>query len=139
MINLCVRTEFSFRFAYGKVDEILEQNQTEYSTMTDRFNTFGHIPFWKKSRKANKKVILGVELAFVSDATMKTRQNPSFVNLIAKNQDGLSKIYDLVSKSTTQKYYFNRLSAEELLTINDDKPHVALLSTSNYELRSSTP
>lgn len=119
MINLRVRTEYSFRYAYGKTPDVVSL-QDEYATITDRFNTFGHIPFVQECKKQGKKAILGVELAFVNDATTKIRQTPYFVTLIAKNAKGLSEIYALVSKSTKQKYYFNRLSFSELSEISDN-------------------
>lgn len=121
MINLLCRTEYSFRYAYGKISDIVPSSGLESTVaITDRFTTFGHIPFYKLCKKYKKKPILGVELAFVDDATLKIKQNPSYVNLLAINQDGLKTIYELVSKSTKQKYYYNRLSREDLLHINQD-------------------
>lgn len=119
MINLRVRTEYSFRFAYGKLKEVIAQ-QGEFATITDRFNTFGHIPFVQECKKQGKKPILGVELAFVENATSKIRQTAYFATLLAKNAEGLSEIYELVSKSTKQKYYFNRLSFSELNEISEN-------------------
>lgn len=119
MINLRVRTEYSFRFAYGKLKEVIKK-QGDCATITDRFNTFGHIPFVQECKKQGKKPILGVELAFVENATSKVRQTPYFVTLLAKNSIGLSEIYELVSKSTKQKYYFNRLSFSDLEQISDN-------------------
>lgn len=119
MINLRVRTEFSFRFAYGKIANVIAECQN-YAAITDRFNTFGHIPFLVECRKQGKKPILGVELAFVQDATTKVRQTPYFATLIARNAKGLSEIYALVSKSTKQKYYFNRLSFCDLEKISEN-------------------
>lgn len=119
MINLRVRTEYSFRFAYGKIKEVIAA-QGEYAAITDRFNTFGHIPFVQECKKQGKKPILGVELAFVEDATSKVRQTAYFATLIAKNAKGLSEIYAFVSKSTKQKYYFNRLSYHEFLEMSNN-------------------
>lgn len=119
MINLRVRTEFSFRFAYGKIKQVIA-SQKDYAAITDRFNTFGHIPFSQECKKQGKKPILGVELAFVQDATTKVRQTPYFATLIARNAKGLSEIYALVSKSTQQKYYFNRLCYSELAKISNN-------------------
>lgn len=116
MINLKIHTEYSFRYAYGKIKEIVT-NSHEVVSMTDRNTTFGHIPFWKECKKQNKKCILGVELAFVQDAKLKVRQATYYVTLLAINQKGLSKIYELTSKASTQKYYFNRLSFKELQKI----------------------
>lgn len=119
MINLRVRTEYSFRFAYGKIKDVIAA-QGEYAAITDRFNTFGHIPFVQECKRQGKKPILGVELAFVEDASEKIRQTAYFATLIAKNAKGLSEIYALVSKSTKQKYYFNRLSYHEFIDMSQN-------------------
>jgi DNA polymerase III alpha subunit len=130
MINLRVRTEFSFRYAYGKISEIISSQQ-EFAAITDRFNTFGHIPFFEECKKQNKKPILGVELAFCEDATLKVRQVIYFVVLLAKNQQGLSEIYKLVSKSTKQKYYVNRLSFSDLSNLSENI--ITIISDSKLE------
>ena len=119
MINLKTRTEYSFRFAYGKIKDIIS-NSENFASITDRFNTFGHIPFYNECKKQEKKPILGVELAFVENAKLKVRQNAYFVTLIARNKAGLIKIYELVSKSTKQKYYFNRLDFKDLEELTND-------------------
>lgn len=119
MINLKIRTEFSFRYAYGKFKDIINSQQ-DVVAITDRFNTFGHIPFHQECKKQNKKPILGVELAFVEDASLKVRQTIYYVVFLAKNQQGLSEIYKLVSKSTKQKYYVNRLSFSDLKDISEN-------------------
>jgi DNA polymerase III alpha subunit len=119
MINVKVRTEYSFRFAYGKIKDIIA-NSEEYIAITDRFNTFGHVPFYNECKKQGKKPILGVELAFVENPKLKVKQDVYYVTLIAKNKDGLKEIYELVSKSTKQKYYINRLGFYDLETLSDN-------------------
>jgi len=119
MINLRVRTEYSFRFAYGKIKDIIDKAK-DVAVITDRHTTFGHIPFYKECLKQKKRAILGVELAFVKEAALKVRSTPYFASLLPINQNGLSKIYQLVSKASLQKYYFNRLAFDELLKIPEN-------------------
>lgn len=120
MINPLNKTEYSFRYAFGKISDIIGNTVGGSVVMADRFTTFGHIPFYKQCKKAGKKAILGVELAFVDDANLKVKQNPTHVTLLAVNAKGLEKIYQLVSKSTGQKYYYNRLDKDELLQISQE-------------------
>ncbi|MFT6841371.1 MAG: DNA polymerase III alpha subunit [Psychroserpens sp.] len=119
MINLKTRTEYSFRLVYGKTRDIVE-NSKEYASITDRFNTFGHVTFYNECKKQGKKAIFGVELAFVEDAKLKVKQKIHYVTLVARNKLGLRKIYELVSKSTKQKYNVNRLDFVELEELSDD-------------------
>ena len=129
MINLRVRTEYSFRYAFGKTKDIIKSSE-EYCSITDRFNTFGHIPFSIECKKQGKKAILGVELAFVQDPLIKSKQSTYFITLIAKNQIGLKEIYSLVTKSTKQKYYINRLSFKDLEEISQN----VIIITTEYEM-----
>lgn len=119
MINVVAKTEYSFRYAYGKITNIVTIAKNAVG-ISDRYFTFGHIPFHKECKKQGKKPLLGVELAFVDDATLKVRQNPVYINLIAVNPSGLFQIYELVSKSTKQKYYYNRVSKKDLQHLTDD-------------------
>ena len=130
MLNLRVRTEYSFRYAYGKLQDVIAKQQG-CATITDRENTFGHIPFWTECKKQNKKPILGVEIPFVEDPTLRIRQTTFYVTLLAKNTDGLSEIYQLVSQSTKNKYYETRLGFENLAQISDNI--VIILENSEIE------
>lgn len=119
MINLKIKTEYSFRHAYGKLKDVVS-SQKEFVSITDRFNTFGHVPFVNECKKQNKKPILGVELAFVEDPILKVKRDTYYVTLIARNKSGLKNIYELVSKSTKQKHFINRLGFADLQDLNDD-------------------
>lgn len=120
MINLKVRTEYSFRFAFGKIKSIIESEAcAKTASITDRYTTFGHIPFYNLCKKREMRYILGIELALVVDADLKVRQTPFYVTLLAKNYEGLKKIYELASKATKQKYYYPRLAIDELLYIKE--------------------
>lgn len=115
MINLRLRTEYSFRYAYGKMQDVVR-----HATITDRGNTFSHVPFYTECKKLGIKPRLGVELAFVEDASLRVRQTTYYVTLLAKNNKGLSFIYRLVSKSTQQKFRINRLDIAELSSMDEN-------------------
>ena len=84
--------------------------------------TWGHVPFNNACKKAGIKPIFGVEIAIVEDATERTRQPVNMMAFIAKNNSGLSEIYELVTKSTSKEnfYYFPRMSYEDLFSISEN-------------------
>lgn len=132
MINLKVRSEYSFRRAFGKLPKIIENCNEPYLSITDEGNTFGHIPFWNLCKKYNIKPILGVQLSFVGDAKLKVKQPLFNVTLLAINKKGLKDIYNLTSKSTVQKYYVNRLSFSDLSSI-DENDVVVIIENSKVQ------
>ena len=66
MINLKVRTEYSFRTAYGSVEKIIQNCEQESIGITDFGGTWGHVPFNKHCSKAGKKPIFGVEAGIIN-------------------------------------------------------------------------
>lgn len=119
MINLKVRSEYSFRYAFGKLDDVIK-TQKQQATLTDRGTTFGHVKFFKACKKQGIKSILGVELAFCQEPKLKVKQKMFWVTLLARNQAGLSEIYRLTSLSTKYKYYENRLGFDDLGNISEN-------------------
>ncbi len=77
---------------------------------------------------ADKKPIYGVEIAFVDDATLREKQSSNHMSFLAKNNDGLKEIYELVTRSTDKFYYFPRLDYSDLFDISDN---VIILSGTN--------
>ena len=122
MINLKVRTEYSFRTAYGSVEKIIQNCEQESIGITDFGGTWGHVPFNKHCSKAGKKPIFGVELAVVEDATERIKQATNLMTFLGRNNDGLQEIYKLVTKSTSKEqfYYFPRISYADLFDISDN-------------------
>lgn len=119
MINLKVHTEYSFRYAFGKLQEAIDQ-QSNSASITDRGNTFGHRLFHNLCVKQKKKPILGVELAFVEDCVLKVKANFCWVTFLAKNLEGLQEIYRLTTEATKHKHYENRLSYDYLNRISEN-------------------
>ena len=117
MLNLRVHTEYSFRMAYGKIKDIVANSNQECVAITDKYTTFGHIPFWKLCKKHDKKAILGVELAFVENNFLKVKQQTGHAVLLAINNKGLEKIYALTSQASKNKYFIPRNNFEDLLHI----------------------
>ena len=85
MINLKVRTEYSFRTAYGSVEKIIQNCEQESIGITDFGGTWGHVPFNKHCSKAGKKPIFGVELAVVEDATERIKQATNLMTFLGRS------------------------------------------------------
>tara|TARA_R100000781_G_scaffold51642_2_gene33977 strand:+ start:200 stop:3013 length:2814 start_codon:yes stop_codon:yes gene_type:complete len=121
MLNIKVRTEYNFRKAYGPIQKVVEETEGETIGICDS-GTWGHVAFSKACKKAGKKPLFGVEIAIVEDATDRSKQTANPMGFIAKNNDGLCELYQLVTKSTNKDhfYYYPRLSYEHLFDISEN-------------------
>ena len=130
MLHIRTRTEYSFRKAYGPIKNLVEI-AGEAMGIADS-GTWGHVAFNNACKKAGIKPIFGVEIAVVEDANDRTRQPANMMAFIAKNNSGLSEIYELVTKSTEKEnfYYFPRISYSDLFDISEN---VIILSGTHPE------
>ena len=130
MLHIRTRTEYSFRKAYGPIKNLVEI-AGEAMGIADS-GTWGHVAFNNACKKAGVKPIFGVEIAVVEDANDRTRQPANMMAFIAKNNSGLSEIYELVTKSTEKEnfYYFPRISYSDLFDISEN---VIILSGTHPE------
>ena len=121
MINIRVRTEYCFRKAFGSVPKIIEAVDGDAIGICDT-GTWGHVNFSAACKKVGKKPLLGVEIAVVGDASDRSKQPANYMSFIAKNNDGLSEIYQLVTRSTDKNhfYYYPRLSYEDLFDVSEN-------------------
>ena len=119
MINVRLRSEYSFRKAFGPIQKVVETTEGDVMGISDS-GTWGHVAFSKACKKAGKKPLFGVEIPIVEDATERSKQPTNEMTFIAKNNDGLRELYQLVTKSTDKDhfYYHPRLSYEHLFDIS---------------------
>ena len=119
MINVRLRSEYSFRKAFGPIQKVVETAEGDVMGISDS-GTWGHVAFSKACKKAGKKPLFGVEIPIVEDATERSKQPTNEMTFIAKNNDGLRELYQLVTKSTDKDhfYYHPRLSYEHLFDIS---------------------
>lgn len=153
MSVLRLRTEFSFRKAYGPVQAVvdrLKEAGVTTAAITDTNGTWGHVSWSKACAKAGIRPIFGVELSVVPNAHLREKQPTAPVVLLARNTEGLRELYTLTTRanSAQQFYYFPRLDYQDLLLSSDNlivaygpgtmmdrveprETHVLLLSPSN--------
>jgi len=122
--QLKIRTEFSFRTAYGPIEKVvdrLKETGCEAAAITDRSSTFGHVQFNRYCKRAGIKPLFGVELAFIEDATLKEkRQRLYWMSIIARNNSGLREIYSTVEEASNNFHYVPRLSFSKLQDFSQD-------------------
>ena len=127
MLNIKLRTEYSFRTAYGPVKKVIDTAEGDAVGICDT-GTWGHVAFQRACEEAGKKPLYGVEIAFVDDARSREKQPTNYMSFIAKNNRGLKDIYELVTRSTDNFYYIPRLDYSDLFDISED---VIILSGAN--------
>lgn len=110
MIHLTQRTEFSFRTAAGRINQILDLNpDAKAAGICDRHGTWGHLPWERACEERGIQPIFGVELLCVIDASVREKQKSNYVKLIAKSNAGLKELYEIVSMATENFFYTPRI------------------------------
>lgn len=126
MINLCNRTEYSFRLAFGHIQNVLNAQSGNIAGICDRHGTWGHVAWEKLCKKNGVKPVFGVELALVDDAKINVKEGQKFLRFIALNNVGLKKMYELTTLATRQFYYLPRIDKSDIADLGKD---VAVLTT----------
>ncbi len=121
MIHLRLRSEYSFRRVFGKIDDVIAAAEGDALALTDA-GTWGHVPFYNAARKAGKRPILGTELLVVNDARVRERQRGTSMAILAKNAAGLRELYALVSLANTDEcfYYIPRIDTRDINALTGD-------------------
>jgi DNA polymerase III alpha subunit len=120
MVHLHIRTEYSFRRAYGKVEDVLKHAVGGAMAMTDS-GTWGHVNWAKACKKAGIRPIFGVELALVPNAGIREKQSTAHCVLLAKTDAGLREIYEIVSLANTKQFFYTpRIDYKTINSIGDD-------------------
>lgn len=122
MINLRIRTEYSFGLAYGPLAKVIEAvGDSPALAVTDRHGTWSHVAFSKAMSKAGKAPIFGVELAIV-EKIERERHPANYMAFLARNNAGLQELYELVTEATADGnfYYFPRLDYHRVKSVSQN-------------------
>ncbi|MCK5016017.1 MAG: DNA polymerase III subunit alpha, partial [Candidatus Peribacteraceae bacterium] len=142
MINLALRSEFSFRKCYGHLDKLVHDSDIAVG-IADTDNTFGHVRLQSACQEAGIKPIFGVRLMVTSERKDKEKAWGSESVFLAKNVDGLREIYKLVSLAYQNFYYHPYVTLGNVLnTISRNViviSHVINSRTNYLALTHSTP
>lgn len=134
MHQLHLKTEYSFRLAYGKIEHVaqsalkLSNIESPFLAITDRGGTWGHYKWQQLSKQYLFKPLYGVELLCVPDSDLPEKQAHYYVTIIAKNLTGLKTLYEITSLATEKFYYEPRISEIDLF--NFDHQNIIIYSHS---------
>jgi DNA polymerase III alpha subunit len=122
--QLRLRTEYSFRTAYGPIESVIDhiaRQGCKAAAICDRSSTFGHVNWAKLCKLHNIKPIFGVELAFTPDVNVKVkRQELYWLSLLARSDAGLREIYATVEEATSNFHYVPRLPISKIDDLSQD-------------------
>lgn len=138
MINLALRTEFSFQKTYGFIEDVIKTDN-EYIGIADINNTFSHFYLNKLCKEQDKKPIFGVRLMVVKTPEERIpprgQFGPEYI-FIAKNYEGLKEIYKLVERSYECFYYRAHIGLVDVWQLSENviviAPHFELDERIDY-------
>lgn len=135
MINLALRTEYSFKKTYGYVDDVKKHAVDGYVGVADFNSTFAH-PYLSKMK--NIKPIYGTRLVVVPDVTVRNDDTKRGVPgdnyiFIAKNDDGLKELNKLVTTAWDNFYWFPIISAPDVFRLSENV--IVIAESFNFEER----
>ncbi len=120
--HLHTHSHYSLLDGLAKIDELIARAKElgmEAIALTDHGNLYGAIEFYKKSRKAGLKPILGVEAYLTPNGykNKRTKIDDKFYHLVllAENQTGWQNLIQLVTKSHLEGFYYKPRIDKELL------------------------
>lgn len=116
-----VRTEFSFRRAFGQLSKVVAAGKEAGATamaITDP-NTFGHASFYKAVKAADMMPVLGIEICVRKNLTDDDARS---VMLYAASTSGLSELYGWSTIAASQR---NVLTYDDVAEMSEDIVKVA--------------
>jgi DNA polymerase III alpha subunit len=119
MINIALKTEFSFKQCYMPIKDIHKYVINGAVGIADCDNTFGHIPLMKEAKKHGFKPIYGVRLRVSRPENEKHRTGHLYTTFIARTDDGLVELYKLVQRAYNNFFYFPRLFDSDIHNLHN--------------------
>lgn len=100
MIQLRLKTEYTFGRTFAPISRVIERLKELNCTaagIVDLNSTWGHVQWFNACKDAGIQPMLGIEITVSDDETSQQR-----MWFLAKTMDGLSELYQAVSKSHRQ-------------------------------------
>src|SRR5210317_1711460 len=116
-----IQTEYSFKQVFYHLGQAIDDSVSggHDSVCILDTTTFGFVKFERLCKQKGIRPIFGLRV-MMCDTQIKTRSKYETCNiseeiyLIAATQKGISDLYKIYTKSTEQKYYFNRIYPSDL-------------------------
>jgi len=134
MINLALRTEYSFKKTFGKITDICEtQKEKGFIGIADINTSYGHFKLEKECKKHGITPIFAVRLEVTKDEAIRDRSffGSEYI-FIAKNDNGLKQIYQLIKCAYDNFYFRPQLPYSVLPQIN--RNNIFILSQNPIDL-----
>lgn len=135
MIYLRLRTEYSFRKAFGTPKKVLAAAGGSSAAITDN-GTWGHVAWAKACKAGNIKPIFGVEIFVCKDARDRVKQGGNTMAFLARNNAGLEELYRLVTRANDLFYYVPRIDYRDVNGVSSD---IIVLSGAGATIEKLTP
>lgn len=119
MIQVALRSEYSFGKAYAPLDKLVDMAD-EAIGIADESSTFGHVGLYNRCRKKGIKPILGIRLQVIEKKIPGTKLWGPIYIFIATNLDGLRELYSLVKTSYDNFYYHPFLEAKDVTKLSSN-------------------
>ena len=119
MINIALKTEYSFRQCFLHMEDIHKYVIDGVVGIADLDNTFGHVPLMKEAEKHGFKPIFGVRLRVSRKENAKRRTGQEYTTFIAQTDEGLIALYRLVALAWDNYYYFPRLFEKDIKGLHE--------------------
>jgi DNA polymerase III alpha subunit len=132
MIHIALLTEYSYKKCYLHMKDVHKYVHQGCVGIADINTTQGHIPFMKESDKHGFKPIYGVRLSALPDGSKQRMCNTHWV-FIAKNNDGLKELYELVAKAYDNFYYIPKLNYSDVKKVSSNIVKISPLGMNNNE------
>ena len=107
-VNLHVHSEFSLLDGAVRIPRLLSACQERGDAaiaLTDKGNLFGAIDFYFGAKSKGIHPIIGCEVFFAEDMTVKTKTMERLI-LLAQNQQGYEHLCQIISLAHTQGFYY---------------------------------
>lgn len=126
-MHIALMTEFSFKKSFLHMSDIHKYVIDGRVGIADVNNTYGHIPLAREAKKHGFTPIFGVRLSVLANRDQRIC-NMQWI-FIAKNNDGLKELYELVSTAYEQFYYIPRLTPDDVKLLSDNIVSIAPCTT----------
>jgi len=121
LINIALRSEYSFKKTFGKIDSLAQYSQGIALGIADFNNTYAHPYLEKIAKKQNFKPLYGVRLQVIQDDQLRERGAHGAIYIfIAKNQEGLCEINNLVKVSHDKFYFKHHIAMSDLFEVSNN-------------------
>lgn len=128
--HLHVHSEYSLLDGAIRLDDLVDRAKEcgmQSIALTDHGNIFGAVKFFDLCKKAGIKPILGNEMYFTDDATVKMADNKyHHLILLVQNEQGYQNLCKLISYAYTTGFYFKPRIDYQIL----EKYNEGLIATS---------